>query len=206
MKLDTFDLIVNKGREVANGYVEMSHNTEYSLSMRNNRNVDCDAVVRVDGVEIGTWRISSHQSILIERPATVDRKFTFYRLGTSESYQAGLNRDDNLGLISVEFIPAKEVERGLVFYGEGSPSTYGSKGVERTYGNPYNKSSACETKGYNAGGTGLGDHSDQSFGQADSIDRDYSKRVTINLRLCCVDKPTIVSLRGISNPVPPPIF
>ena len=198
MKLDTFDLIVNKGREVANGYVEMPHNTEYSILMRNNRNVDCDAVVRVDGVEVGTWRIYSHQSILIERPANIDRKFTFYRLGTSESYQAGLKRDNNLGLISVEFIPAKEVERGLVFYGEGS------KGVERTYGNPY--SSACETKGYNAGGTGLGDHSDQSFGQAVSIDRDYSKQVTINLRLVCVDKPAIASLHGISNPVPPPIF
>jgi len=204
MKLDSFDLIVNKGREVASGYVEMRHNTEYSLSMRNDRNVDCDAVVTVDGEKVGTWRIYSHQSILIERPANIDRKFTFYKLGTSEGAQAGLERDENLGLISVDYIPAREVERGLVSYGGGS------KGVTREPDNFSLSSSRPGTKGatrgYNAGGTGLGDRSNQSFGQADSIDRDYSKQVTINLRLVCVDEPAIVSLRGISSPVPPSVY
>ena len=78
------------------------------------------------------------------------------------------------------------------------------KGVLQTFGNPYSKGA---TRSFSAGGTGLGDRSNQSFRQAQPIDRDYANQVTINLRLVCVDEPAIVSLRSaVSSPVPPAVY
>lgn len=202
MYLNRFSLVVEKGKEVDNGYVEMRHGTEYALRMRNDHDVQADAIVRVDGVEVGTWRIPAHQNIQIERPANVERKFTFYKLGSLEGDQAGLERNADLGLISVDFIPAVNTSpyqnlRG--YYVEE-----GMKGVLQTFGNPYSKGA---TRSFSAGGTGLGDHSNQSFRQAQPIDRDYANQVTINLRLVCVDEPAIVSLRSaVSSPVPPAVY
>ena len=190
MYLNRFSLQVEQGREVDNGYVEMRHGTEYALRLRNDRDADADAVVRIDGIEIGTWRIPAHQNILLERPANIDRKFTFYKFGSAEGVQAGLEPNANLGLISVDFIPAKEVQAWAKSWAD-EVSLY-SKGVGSSR---------------SAGGTGLGSWSSQSFGQAHPIDRDYAQQVTINLRLVAVDKPAIVSLRSaVSSPVPPPVL
>ena len=197
MYLNQFSVVVEKGQEVANGYVQMRHGTEYALRFRNDRNVEADAIVKIDGIEVGTWRISANRNITIERPANIERKFTFYKLGTSEASQAGLERNSDLGLISVDFIPAKEVVRTLFKGREFLEQETGSKGV--TFGG--------NTRGFSAGGTGLGNHSDQQFGQAQAIDRDYANQVTINLRLVCVDEPAIVSLRSaVSSPVPPSVY
>jgi hypothetical protein len=207
MYLNRFSLQVEKGRETDNGYVELRHNTEYALRLRNDRDVAADAVVRIDGLEVGTWRIPAHQNILIERPASIDRKLTFYKLGTSEANQAGLERNSDLGLVSVDFIPAKEVFRPF------APQE-GIKSVSRPFQNPYGEtgtfgggSKGVTTKGFSAGGTGLGDRSNQQFGEAQPIDRDYSQQVTINLRLVAVNEPAIVSLRSaVSSPVPPSVY
>ena len=183
MYLNRFSVQVEKGRETDNGYVELRHNTEYALRLRNDRNVAADAVVRIDGLEIGTWRIPAHQSILIERPANVDRKFTFYKLGSVEGNQAGLERNSDL-----------PCTKGGDLEDIGASYDTSSKGV----GN---------TRSYSAGGTGLGDRSNQRFGQAQAIDRDYANQVTINLRLVAVDEPAIVSLRSaVSSPVPPSVY
>lgn len=202
MYLNRFSLVVNNGNEVDNGYVQMKHGSEYQLRLRNDHNVEADAIVRVDGVEVGVWRVPANRNITIERPANIERKFTFYKLGSSEGNQAGLERNSDLGLISVDFIPAKEV-------------------VHSSFGNPYSKGMDIEdtgysyksglkgvsTRGFSAGGTGLGDRSDQSFGQAMPIDRDYANQVTINLRLICADEPAIVSLRSaVSSPIPPSVY
>lgn len=192
MYLNQFSLVVEKGQEVANGYVQMRHGTEYALRLRNDRNVEADAIVRIDGVEVGVWRIPANRNITIERPANVERKFTFYKLGSSEGSQAGLERNSDLGLISVDFIPAIDYPQE------------GIKGVSRSF-NPYGETGTL--RGFSAGGTGLGDHSNQSFGQAMPIDRDYANKVTINLRLVCVDEPAIVPLRSaVSSPVPPAVY
>ena len=207
MYLNRFSVQVEKGRETDNGYVELRHNTEYALRLRNDRNVAADAVVRIDGLEIGTWRIPAHQSILIERPANVDRKFTFYKLGSVEGNQAGLERNSDLGLISVDFIPAKQVVRAFAPQTFGNPCTKG--GDLEDIGASYDTSSkgVGNTRSYSAGGTGLGDRSNQRFGQAQAIDRDYANQVTINLRLVAVDEPAIVSLRSaVSSPVPPSVY
>lgn len=205
MYLNQFSVVVEKGREVANGYVQMQHGTEYALRLRNDRHVEADAIVRIDGTEVGVWRIPANRNITIERPASIERKFTFYKLGTSEADQAGLERNNDLGLISIDFIPAKEVLRGWA----------------QTFGNPYSKGGSLEDTGYSyesgskginprgfsAGGTGLGDRSNQEFGQAMPIDRDYANQVTINLRLVAVDEPAIMPLRSaVSSPVPPAVI
>lgn len=206
MYLNQFSVVVEKGREVANGYIQMQHGTEYALRLRNDRHVEADAIVRIDGTEVGVWRIPANRNITIERPASIDRKFTFYKLGTSEADQAGLERNNDLGLISVDFIPAKQVVRAF------APQTFGnsySKGgdLEDTGYSYGSGSKGINPRGFSAGGTGLGDRSNQSFGQAMPIDRDYANQVTINLRLVAVDEPAIVSLRSaVSSPVPPAVI
>lgn len=193
MQLNKFSIGIQNGVETSQGYVRMRHNSEYQIRLGNDDNVVADAIVKIDGIEIGVWRIPANRNITIERPANVDRKFTFYKLGSSEGDQAGLERNNDLGLISVDFIPAKSIYQNL----RGSHIESGSKGV--TFGG--------NTRGFSAGGTGLGNHSDQQFGQAQSIDRDYANQVTINLRLVAVDEPAIVSLRSaVSSPVPPSVY
>jgi hypothetical protein len=195
MYLNRFSLQVEQGREVDNGYVEMRHGTEYALRLRNDRDADADAVVRIDGIEIGTWRIPAHQNILLERPANIDRKFTFYKFGSAEGVQAGLEPNANLGLISVDFIPAKEV---VAYVKSWAARSWADEALSCSKGGDSSRS---------AGGTGLGSWSSQSFGQAQPIDRDYAQQATINLRLVAVDKPAIVSLRSaVSSPVPPPVL
>jgi hypothetical protein len=61
----------------------------------------------------------------------------------------------------------------------------------------------------NAGGTGLSGRSDQKFGRAGAIDRDYGRQVIINLRLVAKPSDEPRPLRAVnstvSNLVPPPV-
>ena len=110
MQANSYSVRVIGGLEVAGGYVEMSHGQTYSLQLRNSRNTRCDASVYLDGKHVGTWRVPSHTSINIERPAHDKGKFTFYKVGTSEARQAQLNESsDDLGLVRVVFTPEYEV-------------------------------------------------------------------------------------------------
>jgi hypothetical protein len=199
MYSNLFSLQIPEGNEVRDQYVEMRHGQTYSLSMRNDRSVPCDAVVNIDGQSVGTWRINAHSSIRIERPADKARLFTFYKLGSSESHQAGLSDDDSLGLVSVEFIPAKpapEVMRGWgQTKGFDSPpdayESYGAKGG--SFGGPSRS----------AGGTGLSGASSQQFTTASALDYDRANAFTIHLRLVAVDAaPLIEPLTPRSTPIP----
>lgn len=205
MYLNRFSLVVSSGREVDHGYVQMKHGSEYVLRMRNDRDVDADAIVRIDGLEVGGWRIPSGQSISIERPVNIDRKFVFYKLGSAEGKQAGLSNDTNLGLISVDFIPAKQP---IPMVAHPESSDLSSMPSIPSSGSGISPKAPSAARSVSPGGTGLGDYSQQKFGLAQPLDRDYSNQVTINLRLVAVDEPAIIPLWGtpVSNPIPPAII
>lgn len=174
-----FSVRIVGGSEAPGGYVEIAHNTEYSIQMRNSGSVDCDAEVSIDGNNVGTWRIDADDSINIERPSGVAQKFTFFQLGSDEAAAVELEDSDLLGLVSVRFRP------GLV--------------IKQVYPEVENQNYKSITR---SGGTGLGESSNQRFGSAKKLDYDRSAEHIINLRLICKQQTMLRSLKS-ATPVPP---
>lgn len=185
MRIGDFGLRIPEGKETVDGYVQLKHNTEYVVNLYNYSRLDCDAILSIDGSKVGTYRVPANDIFPVSRPPSVERNFIFLKLGTNEATQANLQATDKLGLISVEFIPASDLPtRNIQLYG----------------------ATRSGAKGCSAGGTGLGSYSDQKFGSAQEIDRDYTKKVTINLRLVATEpQPAIIPLHS-SNPVPPSLL
>ncbi len=171
-----------------NGYVRMRHGQVYAVCFANNLDRRADAEVNIDGLSMGTWRLKPNQRACVERPATTQGRFTFYRADSSEGYAVGsgqVNRGDK-GKLSVAFYP--EVERSYAY----EPEPY--NGYSRSHSD-----AAPEAQGYaapraqkrappsydnlNAGVTGLTGHSDQRFRHAGQIERDYAQMVRLELRL-----------------------
>lgn len=192
----------------AQGYVVLNHGDAYKLVLRNQNKTDCDAVVKIDGQTVGTFRVRAFSSITLERPADVDKKFHFYLAGTTQATQAGIQKGDSEnGHIEVEFRP----EQKKVYLGyEPESATLSYNGGFVTKG----LSAAAATRGegihyqYQAGGTGLSGQSDQKFTSVNSLTYDTANFVTIHLRLVGgEDKNKITPLTGrtYETPVPPPI-
>jgi len=108
MYLNQFSVRIPEGRETNSGYVEIEHGKQYTLVLRNDRGVACDAAVTVDGKPIGTFRIGAFQNIRLERMPDDSGRFTFYKISTKEFQDSDLGSValDDLGLIRVIFTPA----------------------------------------------------------------------------------------------------
>lgn len=188
MKLRNFSMKIEGGRECITGYVEMAHNTKYAVILSNESPLDCDAVVEIDGKEVGVWRVYSGKNIRIERPVHDTGQFTFYKLGSSEAGKIGLARNDKLGLISVLFKPEKHYEYCI-----------GPRGFQ-----DFDDDIPFDDVPYSAGGTGLSGKSEQKFINVQPLDYDEAAFVHIHLRLVCNnDEPR--PLRPISTVIPPPL-
>lgn len=205
MKFDNYLVRIPEGQEFADGYVALRHGTQYSLSLlllgewystKPNR---YNAQITIDGIDVGTWRVTSGQMTTIEHGVDDNGKFTFYRADSREAIAVGLDsvNRNQLGLVSVTFIPEKKPSR----YGSGQSI---SKLVTRGDINAYDENTT--RGGFTVGGTGLSGRSQQEFDIAENMILDRSKAVTISLRLICDssrDDNESRPLRG--NPVPPPI-
>lgn len=182
MKLEPYEVKVPEGRE-SEGYVYLRHNTQYTIVLSNQAPTPCDAEVRIDGREVGLWRVPALKSMVVERPVHETGRLTFYEVGSREAHKAGISESDHLGLLTVIFTPEKHEPRG----GEqmmAAPASYKKRG--------------------HAGGTGLSGKSDQEFRDADPIEYDKSKAVTIHLRLVGEpDEPRPMFQRETA--VPPPV-
>jgi hypothetical protein len=202
MYANQLSVYIPQGVEGSDGYVSMHHNTQYSIRMKNDRNVPCDAVVTVDGNHIGTWRIQRYGIIEVDRPADKARRLTFYRLDSAEAQQAQLVKNDSLGLVSVEFKPEKKIDPVMnTFWREDSRESYGvtldsyskSAGLSKSFG---------ATR--SAGGTGLSGQSNQVFSSTTALDYDMANAFTINLRLIAeANVPSIEPLTPRATAVPP---
>jgi|WetSurSiteA1Bulk_404760.scaffolds.fasta_scaffold86908_1 hypothetical protein len=216
MYLNQFSVRVVGGIEKNNGYVEMRHNLQYSISLRNDRWIACDAVVTIDGKEVGTWRIPSRSQITIDRPANDSGKFTFFEVNSKKGRKAGLiDGDSNNGLVSVQFIPEYQYAwittseprplNGYITYGDTTGTFAEPTSISYCSNTSSVRGSSCSLS-YSPGGTGLTGQSDQIFGSAPVISHNYSEAVTINLRLVSSkDKSKVRQLKPISSPIPPPV-
>ena len=89
-------------------YIAMPNKSEYSLKLTNERETECDVVVNIDGEFVGKWRINAGQTIEVERPTNVAKKFTFFEETSKEAKSAGvaIEKEEN-GLVDVVFYPRK---------------------------------------------------------------------------------------------------
>ncbi len=181
MRLNGFSLGVIGGYEKGNsGYVVLQHCQQYSLLMKNDRDVKCDVYVKIDGHKVGAWRIEANSHIVIERPVDDTGKFTFYKLDSNEAIKAALQTNNELGLISAEFKPEAE---DLIL---GAPMRYDFK---------------------SAGGTGLSGTSEQQFTSISKIyNYDEDNITTIHLRLCCENDNNPRPLKQRETPIPEPLI
>lgn len=162
LRLGDYAVCIPQGFYIDTGHVRLEHNIHYSIIMENFGNTSCDAEVSIDGVSVGTWRVSNNSKIEIERPVYDTGRFTFYALESEQSRKIGLSADDKLGLVTVTFMPEK---------------------VHPYDGNDLKFSRRVDTD--ERGGTGLAGESKQRFGAASRIERDIDNFVTIHLRLVC---------------------
>lgn len=90
-------------------YVALQNNTEYKLQLVNDRSTDAIAEVFIEDKQVGTWFVPANEDIIIDRPANVARKFTFFRETDPRVINAGvaLGESSN-GLIRVVFYPKKQ--------------------------------------------------------------------------------------------------
>ncbi len=188
-----FSLSIRGQGEDGQGYVRMTHGTTYAICFRNDLGRAADAEVSIDGLPMGTWRLTANRSACVERPVADTGQFTFYRADSSEGYAVGsgqIARSDK-GRVSVRFIP--EVERVYPVPTPYAPST--RYGAEQEMAND-SMAGAAPSMDYSArskmsppksrlgaGVTGLSGESGQRFGTAGSIDRDWTNAVTLELRL-----------------------
>jgi hypothetical protein len=196
-----------------NGYVyyAVPHNSEYKVKMHNGGDLRVDATLKIDGIDMGTWRIEPYSTITIERPADNNRKFTFVREGSWQGNMGGVEKGkfDN-GLIEVTFVPEHRssgqhlLQRAI--YSDSIP-------MSNNISQKYNFSTTNDS--YSTGGTVLGDDSSQRFSNASYLSKDYSKKVTKRVRLVVEEnRKPYVPLGSVSrgsddlydDPVPPRIF
>lgn len=217
MYLNSFSVRVPEGTEKESGYVELNHGKQYSINLRNDRDVRCDADVSIDGKPIGTFRIEPNSTINLERPLNEDKRFTFYKAGSREakaSDEANI-KDNYQGLIQVTFRPEKQYCHYLPSWWYVWPSTPAPY-TPWNFGESWDYDTTCNTRGTSgvtlktsgvtttsanycqvtstsslpmrAGVTGLSGHSDQEFCQVDEIqDYDTNYFTAISLRLVCTE-------------------
>lgn len=212
MELNGFGLeIISSGgkrfsREGAE-YVALPHRSEYRLKLVNNRSVQTDAKVWIDGTHVGTWRLKPYSSSNIERPITENRKFTFVKEKSYEANAGNLitGRSDN-GLIRVQFKPEKDSCLDRIIMPSYASATLNlsyddscNNSLCRSFGT--NTNSYQHNKNYMSGGTVLGQHSDQRFNSILPLkDIDIEHITDLYLRLVVDTEPEFVPLRRTAVP------
>jgi hypothetical protein len=211
MRIGSFELAVRGSNgvekvETSEGYVEMEHEEQFALILGNNTSEDVALKVRINGKSVGDFMQTPHSRDALERSLTDDGKFTFYEAGSEEADivgEAGMTRTEK-GLIEVDFVPGC---RHLRLRGGDSEGT----GYGATRGAGPVRTRSGSSKGYGAGVVGQSGHSDQTFGVGGYIEEDWSRKVTIRLRMVYVKSksrtsgPRPLPGQATSNRVPPPV-
>ena len=195
MQLGDYVVKIKQGEEVEHGYVLLEHNTKYSITLKNNSVNDCDAKVHIDGVHVGTFRVSSNSSSTIERPSSETGCFTFLKFNSNEAIQANLDKNQDLGLVFVKFMPKKSAKYNF----QSSNKQIG--GYQKS-----NRHGGYAPQRVSAGGTGLSGKSTQKFNNVKPLDYDEEKSIKINLRLICKEKDIIRPLAARETAIPPSLF
>lgn len=219
MRLGKFEANIVGRHERANGYVVLKHEEHYTIELRNHyRNRRANATIKVDGKDIGTWRLPVNGTVTIERPANEQRLLTFFLDGTDESRQAGISGGDSKnGHIAITFVAEKPrpsrlraVANAVSEVREMSFSTNSAEEAFTARSAPTG-AFASSTSSFVSGATGLSGHSSQQFYTANHIAQDVSTTTVIHLRLVGETGSHIRPLQDIhtnpplSNAIPVPV-
>lgn len=214
-------------------YFSLPNFSEYKLKLINNRPTRCDAVVSIDGEDIGTWRVNAYSSIMIERPANVNRRFIFVKEFYKKSHDidgVDVGRiDPNNGVITVVFKPEYPVMcpyESVDYINTPTTLERWSYGSDLTSIRPNLADSVAEYQGsngiktrqmavnrfnteYGSGATILGAGTDQNFNTTARIYKYDTDNITsISLRLIITQHKPYTSLRdglGLYQRMPPHI-
>lgn len=195
-----------EGAERTSGHVSLNHGQQYTVRLLNCGRRS-DATVKIDGKEIGTFRLNPNQDVVLERAPDDNGRFTFYASG---SYLAGAAGEGNIavpdkGLIEVTFRPEKVRPRPEPTARVMHAKSLGGGVRGQSMGAMPDASEGCSFAGEEktAGGiTGLSGHSDQKFTTVGLMEYDPAGTVTITLRLVLAAEPRELKPQRAGNPVP----
>lgn len=115
MRHNNFSVRILGGSEMNGGYVEIDHNQNYSIQLRNDHTENCDAEVYIDGNPVGNFRVNAKSSMKIDRPSNEQKKFCFLKSDSKAGKKAGLSKDNSdLGLVKVVFTPERKYGKDYV--------------------------------------------------------------------------------------------
>lgn len=199
MNINGFSLQIHPGTEDEHGYVEIPHNTQYTIRIGNNWVRRALATIEVDGKFVGRFVVPSNNQIRLETNESNGGKFTFLQKGTDEFAVAELHQviTASLGVVTCSIAPETAAVRSAVV------NVLESKAWRRDH---VPQVTTMNYTSGGSGGTGLTGQSRQTFQTVSDFPLDESERTVISLRLIPPRlrplKPT-VTFRG--NPVPPPL-
>jgi hypothetical protein len=115
MKLDLYELTIPEGHEDTNGHIAMRHGQQYTLVLTNHSSERADAIISINGKEIGKWRIPALSCISLEHPANETDHFTFCHNDSQEGQSSHLNivSPNDFGLVAAKFISVKENDQNF---------------------------------------------------------------------------------------------
>jgi hypothetical protein len=186
-------------------YLALPHESEYKIRMFNDHNNRVNAEVKIDGEEVGTWRIEPRTFITISRPADNKRKFVFVAEGSREGNMGGVKKGRGAnGLIEVKFIPEMILDNiSYICNDDSSCLSRRSGNLSATNNMSYGIKN--NSLSFSSGGTVLGGHSRQNYGTAGSMILDYKNEITKVVRLIIdEDNKKYIPIRK-SERVPPRI-
>jgi hypothetical protein len=194
MRIGNFSLLIPQGREYGEGYVELAHGTVYTIRMHNmDHSRRCDALVKVDGKDVGGFRLNPNESLNLEHPSHDKGCFTFFKADSREAAQAGGDKVAVVerGVVSVTFKPERKpitggVLRSAGFSGDEGTTPTSYEPEVKTCGGIKQPSTATRfaaPMSFAPGVTGLTGQSDQNFYHVPNLDYDPALQVTCNLRL-----------------------
>lgn len=142
-------------KEIKDNKIFMDHLETYAIRLSSTFSGNSDAVVVIDGKNVGTFRVKPNSVRVLERGPKSPGKFTFIKNGSKEFFDTQLDhvKSQDLGTVKVIFYPEKLRRR------KNSPTK-----PETT-------------------GTGISGNSDQTFKNVPNIVRNNRKRTEIVLHL-----------------------
>jgi hypothetical protein len=197
-------------------YSYLRHGQQFSVRLRNVHPTRCNATLKLNGEDVGTWRLQPWQVASIEHGVFNNKRFTFYREGTYEAKNQGLRsgREEN-GLVVAVFVPEDTEE--VVLPDLGDVDEFGYPGERHwdipkgltpyTYSNSQRLTSRAHylTSTNQAGVIGTSGYSAQDFGTAGWMPLDMNRRVEIAIRLLVQPEPVKprIAAKPRSTGIPP---
>jgi hypothetical protein len=210
MRVGNFSVLIPQGRERSSGHVEMDHGQVYAIRLGNHDHRRCDAIVRVDGKEVGGFRLEPCQYLPLERPAHDTGCFTFFRAGSEEWAAVSGSKVEvsERGLIQVTFRPERCAR--VTFRPERCARVLKAGGARDARAAEEKTSGGIDLGGGGAsfaksGVTGLTGTSGQTFREVPNLDYEPGGDVVISIRLVCGAGVRELTPAPRGNAVPDPV-